>query len=268
MQSKAIHDLIAKGEPAVIGKIGFSEMKVLYSMLTGHQLNQQDLHDIFPVAGVFPPNADGLQLFIEEMKNALPKVDILAKMCLDKTREDFVIEALAASADILSLRDLEPYYWDTPWSKNLEEKKILIISPFVDTIESQYKKREDLWEREIIPNMTLEYIKAPLSHYIKQSSFSSWKEALDDMKAQMRKLDFDVCLVGAGAWSLPLAVEAKALGKIGIHLGGPLQVLFGIKGRRWDDHDVISTFYNEHWVRPSKEESPDANTMVEGGCYW
>jgi hypothetical protein len=62
--------------------------------------------------------------------------------------------------------------------------------------------------------------------------------------------------------------KPAAIGKIGIHLGGPLQILFGIKGRRWDAHDVISKMYNEHWVRPSKSETPENNFAVEGGCYW
>jgi hypothetical protein len=53
-----------------------------------------------------------------------------------------------------------------------------------------------------------------------------------------------------------------------VHIGGSLQILFGIKGKRWDEHETISKMYNEHWVRPSAEEIvPDAN-KVEDGCYW
>ena len=116
--------------------------------------------------------------------------------------------------------------------------------------------------------MNLDYIKCPLSHYISPSKHTSWHEALTKLKQEMSKKDFDVCLIGAGAWSLPLAAHAKSLGKIGIHLGGPLQILFGIKGRRWDEHEVISTFYNKFWVRPSSSENPKNSVSVEGGCYW
>lgn len=47
-----------------------------------------------------------------------------------------------------------------------------------------------------------------------------------------------------------------------------MQVLFGIKGRRWDSHPFISTLYNEFWVRPRQNETPEGAIMVEGGCYW
>ena len=56
--------------------------------------------------------------------------------------------------------------------------------------------------------------------------------------------------------------------KSSIHLGGATQILFGIKGHRWDTHDVISSFYNDHWVRPSKEETPEKAKINEEGCYW
>ena len=34
-----------------------------------------------------------------------------------------------------------------------------------------------------------------------------------------------------------------------LYVGGGLQLLFGIKGKRWDDANG-KLLYNEHWVRP------------------
>ena len=76
-----------------------------------------------------------------------------------------------------------------------------------------------------------------------------------------------VLLVGAGAYSLPLVAHAKRMGKQGVHLGGAAQVLFGIRGRRWEGQPE-SCFYNEHWSRPIPEETPAGVEAVEGGCYW
>jgi hypothetical protein len=268
MQNKII-DILKSDDGAAIGKIGFSEMKVLHSVLTQRTLNQQELHDIFVGAGVFPPTSDSINKFCEEMRSCLGDVDVLAKMRIDPSQEELVIDTFSPQSEEIELREIEPYYWDTPWSEALENKKVLIISPFVDTMQKQYKKRQHLWtDTRVLPEMTLSYMKVPLSHYIKESPYSSWAETLDELKYQMSKVSFDVCLVGAGAWSLPLAHEAKTLGKIGIHMGGPLQVLFGIKGKRWDSHEVISAFYNDFWVRPSKSETPLQAAAVEGGCYW
>ena len=46
------------------------------------------------------------------------------------------------------------------------------------------------------------------------------------------------------------------------------QLLFGIKGKRWDDHPIISKLYNSAWVRPAESETPPSKSVVEGGSYW
>jgi hypothetical protein len=48
------------------------------------------------------------------------------------------------------------------------------------------------------------------------------------------------------------------------------QILFGIKGRRWEREygDSTAKLFNEHWVRPSPVETPDNKDRIERGCYW
>jgi hypothetical protein len=55
---------------------------------------------------------------------------------------------------------------------------------------------------------------------------------------------------------------------VAIVLGGAIQVLFGIKGRRWKTHEVISKFWNDDWIYPKPEETPQGARDIEGGCYW
>ena len=88
------------------------------------------------------------------------------------------------------------------------------------------------------------------------------------MKDDIDGHTFDVALIGAGAYGLPLSAHVKRSGKVAIHLGGALQILFGIKGRRWEAMPQISRFFNEAWVRPGAGETPDGNAKIEGGCYW
>jgi hypothetical protein len=66
---------------------------------------------------------------------------------------------------------------------------------------------------------------------------------------------------------MPLAAYAKRMGKKGIHLGGALQLMFGIMGKRWEGRQ-ISGARLEHWVHPSEEETPSNKEIVEGGSYW
>jgi hypothetical protein len=92
------------------------------------------------------------------------------------------------------------------------------------------------------------------------------------LESGMEKVDiedgFDVALVGCGAASIPLVAKAKAMGKMGVHMGGPLQLLFGIRGRRWDDRPEFQAFFNEAWCRPYSFERPVEYLSVDSGGYW
>ena len=57
--------------------------------------------------------------------------------------------------------------------------------------------------------------------------------------------------------------------KICIVLGGALQILFGVKGNRWNKHEVISKFFNQHWIKPLPHEVPNGATIKEVlGCLF
>ena len=49
------------------------------------------------------------------------------------------------------------------------------------------------------------------------------------------RLEFDVSIVGCGAYGFPLANEIKKKGKVAIHLTGATQLMFGIVGKRWEE---------------------------------
>ena len=53
-------------------------------------------------------------------------------------------------------------------------------------------------------------------------------------------------------------------------MAGVTQLLFGIKGKRWEDYVVwpYMNLFNDHWVRPGASEKPKNATVVEGACYW
>ena len=81
---------------------------------------------------------------------------------------------------------------------------------------------------------------------------------------QGREINFDVAILGCGAYAFPLAGMLKDDGKVVVNLGGATQLLFGIKGKRWDDLNI----YNESWKRPYIHERCDAYDKVENGCYY
>ena len=133
----------------------------------------------------------------------------------------------------------------------------------------QYKKRELLFaNKDVLPAFELITLKAVQTIAGEQADFETWFDALAYMEHKIDQIDFDVAIIGCGAYGFPLAAYCKKIGKKAIHLGGATQILFGIKGKRWDDLPEVNKFYNEHWVRPLPEETPQQNKKVEGGCYW
>ena len=120
----------------------------------------------------------------------------------------------------------------------------------------------------VLPEFELKTLKAVQSIANNTSTgFVDWFDALNDMKKQIDSIDFDIAIIGCGAYGFPLAAHVKRIGKKAVHLGGPAQVLFGITGKRWEENEV-SKFINEHWVRPSQTEIPQNSNKIENGCYW
>jgi len=151
------------------------------------------------------------------------------------------------------------------WIRDLKGKKILVIHPFKKTIEHQHKKRAKLG---ILPKIkSLEVIRAVQTIAgNKDERFKDWFEALDYMKKEINKKDFDIAILGCGAYGLPLAAHVKSIGKQALHLAGETQLLFGIKGKRWVDDGLVEM--ENYWISPLDEDKIQNYKKIEGGCYW
>jgi hypothetical protein len=270
------NDLIARSiqRPCAIGKIGSGEMAALR-----HYLSRSDASgnceswgwqttNLYQIAGVYPPEPGIFSRFCKEFAQALTHLDVLAVWF--NLGEHAAHRRFAPKATLTALRALEPFYHDRPWSQHLAGKRVLVVSPFADTIQAQYQRRQQIWRKkpETLPDFQLLTLRSPLSAFLATPAYPDWCAALDVMREQMASIACDVAIVGAGAWSLPLVAHAKSLGACAIHLGGGTQLLFGIKGGRWDTHPQISAYFNEAWTRPSLSETPQGVQKIEGGCYW
>jgi hypothetical protein len=230
--------------------------------------NKSTINQMGIGAGFFPTEIDPIEKFCKLMIEDITYVDILGSYLKE---EQFFNDELK-NANRVVLEDLEPMFARRPWTWALEGKNILVIHPFTETIEEQYKKRELLFENNLLPEFNLITLKAVQSVAGSKTEYKDWFKALDSMKAQIDEIDFDICIIGCGAYGLPLAAHVKRLGKKAIHLGGATQLLFGIKGRRWVDNPVLFypyiNLFNEHWVYPLEINRPKDASKVEDACYW
>jgi glycerol-3-phosphate dehydrogenase len=98
--------------------------------------------------------------------------------------------------------------------------------------------------------------------------YLGYTSELFNIQAKNPNLDFDVAIIGCGAYGFPLAAHVKRMGKKSIHLGGATQILFGIKGKRWLDDKNFDNIINEHFVFPSAADKVNNYQLMEGGAYW
>jgi hypothetical protein len=183
------------------------------------------------------------------------------------------------------LRALEPYY--TPqnqYTQTMTQGKIAVIGPFAKTIKAQWENMSRIFPNAgtagpmWLPTQELVTINASYGPHMTSKDISkSWtpnirnngpNAALDYLEAEVLKSKAKYAFVGIGSLSLILISRLKKHGIIAIHTGGGTQIMFGVKGKRWSNHNIISKFFNQSWVNPLPEEIPSGADEVEGGCYW
>jgi len=290
--SQKIYEALMADKPCMIARFGSNELLCLTSYLgvkrndrniisyiTGKSeewwWNTTNLDNMHMVAGFFPPSLDKFEKYCQLMIMDIPLLDILGSWLEMENN----IENKLIGVKKVHIRLLEPFWSKNPWTKALEGKKILLVHPFEKEIYSQYKKKDLLFKENILPDFNLNIVKAIVSHGNEKTNFNDWFEALEYMKSEIDKQDYDICLIGAGAYGFHLAAHVKRRGKKAVHLGGALQLLFGIRGKRWEDpnygvkewgipKNLYASLCNEHWVRPDENKRPKGAKKVEGGCYW
>ncbi len=281
-------EVIESGKPSMLSRLGGVEtncilnylevseyfqankLKKLNAQFKGKRFNWNSdvTYAISNLAGVFPVSQENLAKFSSLYLSKIKNIDGIG-IWRFVPGESYLIKRYCPHAAKFDPMVLDPYFFDSPWTHKLKGKKILVIHPFSDSILSQYEKRKFLFKNnKVLPDFELSTVKTVQSIAGNNTCYKDWFEALEHMKVEIRKNDFDIALISGGAYGLPLAAYIKSLGKCAIHMGGSLQILFGIKGKRWDNHPETARMYNEYWVRPNENEVVKNSHIVEGGCYW
>jgi len=269
--SKLIQSKLSSTEPVMISRFGSTEIKaILYPFLPFPIrifFKKRILGNMVTLSGFFPSNDTTIRKFSKMMIDDMKIMDILGSWRI----EERFLDKFYPNAIRVKLKQLEPYLTDNPWSEVLKDKNILVIHPFNKTIEIQYNiNRLNLFKNQnVLPVFkSLQTIKAVQTIAGQKSEFIDWFSALDYMKSEIDKIDFDIAIIGCGAYGFPLAAHVKRIGKKAIHLGGPTQMLFGIKGKRWIENENFNHIINEFFEYPSDEDKVENSNKVENDCYW
>jgi hypothetical protein len=284
--SDLIYDGILADKPLMVARFGSVELNCMSNYLGQKERStryldyltnksrffkwKKDTADrMCTFAGFFPYSFALLDQFCELMINDLKYIDILGSWL----KEEALFTTELKNVKKIGFLNLEPYNHVEPWSRALEGLKVLVVHPFTESIIQQYKNRSLLFsDPRVLPNFELKTVKAVQSIANNITPYKTWFEALNSMKEQIDHIDFDVAIIGCGAYGLPLAAHVKRSGKKAVHLGGATQVLFGIRGKRWEaegyGNGYNKNLLNSNWVRPLESEVPGGFQKVENGCYW
>lgn len=293
LASKKIYNLLVSDRPCLVCRYGSTELNCLlnyisvkkggfpvFDYITNRRYqwwwNSLSLKHMEQCSGFFPLEIPLIEKFCEFMLDASKQIDILGHW-LDQ--EFLLKDYWPDSVELVKLIMLEPYWANDPWTKALKGKKVVVVHPFAELIEKQYKEKRTLLfkNHNVLPEFELRTVKAVQSLGGDCDEFKNWFEALDWMKKELDRESYDVALIGCGAYGMPLAAYSKQTGHKAVHLAGALQLLFGIRGKRWDNPNYgkrvlkeksYCDFFNSHWVYPDESCKPKSYKNVEEGCYW
>jgi len=266
---------IASRRPVLVARFGSTELacvafrerwRTRFPRLPYPRALRRNAH---VASGIYPTDDASLDRFADVLLAAAGDSDIMGVW--HNRSEHRIVRRYCPDARLVHLDSLNGVIQDDPWSAHLAGRSVLVVHPFARTIESQYReKRRLLFENPLmLPEFELKTYVPVQSIAGNTGRYDSWFAALEHMKSEIAELDFDIAVIGAGAYGLPLGAHVKGLGRQAVHLGGNTQLLFGIRGKRWEVQSPdIACLFNEHWVRPSADETPAGAENVEGGCYW
>jgi len=284
--SQIVSTLLDSGNPGMISRLGSNELNALVNYLGVHSSthsilkyirgdalqwwwNKGIVEQMGTNAGFFPLEPMYLDKFCRLMIDDLSLVDILGSWRPEENHFNQQMQNISR----IDFELLNPFFARVPWTRALEGKKVLVVHPFSQTIQSQYQRKDLIFPDGLLPDFELKTIQAVQSIVGEKTPYHDWFSALDSMSVAMDSIEYDVALIGCGAYGFPLAAHAKRMGKVGFHIGGGLQLLFGIRGQRWENssyHPIYnySNLMNDFWVKPSPNEKPQRSSKIEGACYW
>jgi len=279
------------GKPFFIGRNGSSEMEALIFWNTYRHTsvktrrtrpwNSHILRKLENGVGIWPTTEDSCDQWSKEYADSLENLNGVAAGWYEPLRvgEAGLLNTYAPDAFRMPLRSLEPCYVDPDlrWTCYLAGKRVAVVSSFQQTIEKQVSKK-GIWNLQgtfLPPTTTWIPIRSYYPPAVSMgdstgwpSHIQSWDDAASMIVQKIVDSEASIALIGCGGIGMIIGGRLKKLGISSIIMGGAVQVLFGIKGLRWETHPIISKFWNDAWVWPDPSETPRGAFKIEAGCYW
>jgi hypothetical protein len=277
-----LHELVGQAireeRPFLLGRPGSFEAKTANEYLDFRAHRQEPLPygrntwQRIAASGGFPLRTpEEIDAFASDYVHAVLQSDVVA---IWRSGVIGSGELLRPGVDLVTLNHIDPVgalLRDVePWTTSLEGKRVLVVHPFRATILAQWSRREHIpLIQQLFPECKLDVLIPPQTYAGHVDDISlGWEGNLRRLMVDVASSAFDVAIVGAGPYGLPIAAFIKRLGRTAIHLGGSTQLLFAIRGARWERSELYASAMDETWVRPISQEIPPHASAFEHAPYW
>lgn len=270
------NDILSK-KPLFVCRYGLSELtattvlefieKGLCGKVSEDQIRMLKLN-----SGVFPETQSNYLYFANQYRLSFKNADYSAYLGNGLLEEYHLRRWFRQDVLLMHMQALEPWHFMHPWTMALTNMKVIIIHPFAELIKQQYGRRNNIFlNRNILPDFELITIKAiQTSGTNLSNNYRDWNDALESLYVDCMTKDFDIALLGCGSYAVPLGSKIKEAGKMAVVLGSAIQIMFGIKGKRWDEGSPeVVAMYNDFWIRAGDEyKISGAEIKSDGPAYW
>jgi hypothetical protein len=152
-------------------------------------------------------------------------------------------------------------------------RRILIVCPFAGILKERATKEifegiyASVGKKQWFYPKSVDGLEFPYGFSAEtQERYATAIDLFGDIASELEQRDFDVALIAAGGLAIPLASRVKSMGKVALDLGGHLQAIFGVLGKR---HRNRSWSRNEWCIdMPERYRPPEADEVCDGGAYW
>lgn len=268
---RRISDAIKTNQPFSVARLGGVEASILIWAMSETRLLDRFFFPFSSTnqgatnAGVRPRYKSSYRFFAELCSEALDGIDLQGVW---RTAHEAVCLKHQKTAAYFDLESAGPEGKnDKHWLCAVKGKKVLVVSPFSDSINFQIPLLCKVWPCMNWMDGT-NFVVEPFPYLIDDECPEAWWDVYSRIGRVVSRGDYDVALFGCGGLGLPFAHLAKKSGRMGIHMGGHLQMVFGIYGERHLHQSWFRNQINCFWKRPNLDEVPKSAKRVEGGCYW
>lgn len=192
--------------------------------------------------------------------------------CIHRLRSDSELINFIKFLELKNNTDLDINFF----FNKIQNRKILIISPFAKLIQQQYESRNCYKIHPQFPNIEKISYYTNMYTFFNKGPHNNILETIDylfnNVNNTINSNDYDMVIISAGAYSNLLAKQFYDIDKDVLTIGGDLQNIFGILNGRCRQFNLKSgkkIENEEYYITTIPDEyKPNDYMKIEDGCYW